>query len=149
MIPCHGSIRLIHGASLVAVKLSMGYETWQPIGCVVPYVISWSNYISGNSSRVVSYGRTWVGISTGFQRPLTVTLQSSNGRQMPAERVVQWDYEIVCGSMAENQCESCFVSMRRYIGHRQGVLWGCESICIDALPRVKWVRGSDFKSNVK
>ena len=34
-----------------------------------------------------------VGISTVFQRPLTVPLHSPNGRQMPAVRVVQGDCE--------------------------------------------------------
>ena len=45
---------------------------------------------------LVNYGLKWpVGISTIFQTPLTVLLQSPNDRQMPAVRAVQWDPETV------------------------------------------------------
>ena len=42
------------------------------------------------------YGLTWPqGISIVFQKPLTVTLQSPNGRHLPAIRAVQGDCETV------------------------------------------------------
>ena len=80
--------RLLHSPNLVTVPLSVGYETWPPIGCVVSNVIGW--YRLGNFSHAMHYGcMGYVGISTIFQRPYTVPFHSPNGRHLPAIRAVQ------------------------------------------------------------
>ena len=38
------SRRLLHSPSLVAIGLSVGYETWRPIGWHRVFVIGWSKY---------------------------------------------------------------------------------------------------------
>ena len=61
-----------------------------PNGWHHPFVIGWSKY----QLRLPDCGLMWpVGISTVFQRSLTVPLHSPNGRQMPAVRAVQGDCE--------------------------------------------------------
>ena len=88
--------RLLHSPSLVAIGLSVGYETWPPIGWHHAFVIGWSKYRLGLPSAPFHYGLTWpMGISTVFQTPVTVPLHSPNDRQMPAVRPVQWDCEMV------------------------------------------------------
>ena len=71
---CYGWwTRLLHSPSLVAVRPSVGYETWPPIGWRHPLVIGWSENRLGMSRIGKHYGFTWiVGISTGFLRALTV-----------------------------------------------------------------------------
>ena len=82
------SPRLLHSSSLVAVGLSVGYETWPPIGWHHAFVMGWSKYKLGLSSTPLHYWFTWpVGIPTVFQIPVTILLHSPNGRQMPADRV--------------------------------------------------------------
>ena len=94
---CHtdrAADRLLHTHSLVVVGLSVGYETWPPIGWQHPFVIGWSKYRLGLPSAPLRYGLIWpVGIPTVFQTPVTVPLHSPNGRQMPAIRAVQWDWK--------------------------------------------------------
>ena len=50
--------RLIHSPSLVAVGLSVGYETWPPIGWHHDFVIGWSKYRFGLPSAPLHYGLT-------------------------------------------------------------------------------------------
>ena len=76
--------RLLHSLSLVAIGLSVGKETWPPIGWHHPFVIGWSKYRLGLPSAPLHYGLMWpVGIPTLFQTPVTVPLHSPNGRQKP------------------------------------------------------------------
>ena len=71
--------RLLHSSNQAALGLSVGYETWSPIGCFVISVIGWSMYNPGNTSHQMHNGLTWpMGISIGFQTPLTVSLHSPN-----------------------------------------------------------------------
>ena len=88
--------------------------TWvDEIGCVACYVIGWCSYRLGKSWHAMHYGFMWmVGISTIFQRPLTVLLSSPNGRQMPAVRVVQGDCErVVCGCRERSSYSSKHVNI--------------------------------------
>ena len=79
---------LLHSPSMVALGLSVRYETWPPIGCFADSVIGWSIYSPGNTSHQMHYGLTWpVGISTGFQTPLTVSLHSLTAGKLPAVRL--------------------------------------------------------------
>ena len=74
--------RLLDSLSLVALGLSVGYETWPPIGWHHAFVIGWSKYRLGLLSSELHYGLTWpVGIPTVFHTPVTVPLHSPNGRQ--------------------------------------------------------------------
>ena len=72
---------------------------WESTGDRFPCgeVITWLIQIEiGNSSRVMHYWRTWtMGISTVFQKPPTVLLQSPYGRHSPVVRTVQGDCERV------------------------------------------------------
>ena len=96
LTPTLGSFRLLHSPSLMAVRLSVVYETWPPIGYHRAFVIGWSKYRLGMPSAQLRYGLTWpVGIPTIFQTPVTVPLHSPNGRQMPAIRAVQGGCERV------------------------------------------------------
>ena len=84
---------LLQSPSLVAVGLSVGYETWPPIGC---FMIGSSKDRLGLHSAPLHYGLTWpVGILTVFQTPVTVPLHCPNDRQLPAVRTVQGDCERV------------------------------------------------------
>ena len=75
-------LRLLHSPNLVAIGLSVGYETWPPIGWHHPFVIGWSKYSLGLPNAPLHYGLSWpVGILTVFQTPVTVPLHSPNGRQ--------------------------------------------------------------------
>ena len=88
--------RLLHSLSLVAVGLSVGYETWPPIGWNRPFEISWSTCRLELPCVPKHYRLTWsMGIYTVLQRPLTVPLHSPNGKQMPAVRAVKRDCERV------------------------------------------------------
>ena len=73
--------RLMHIPSLVALRLSLGCETWPPFDWYHPFVISWSRYKLGlpqpwglgadiTTKNFVQY----------FQRPLTVSLHRQNCR---------------------------------------------------------------------
>ena len=97
----HSSVKLLlHSPSLEAITLSVGYETWPPIGWHHPFVIVWSKYRLGLPSASLHYGLTWpVGIPTVFQTPVTVPLHCPNGRQLPTVRAVQWDGERVYSSV--------------------------------------------------
>ena len=87
--------RLLHSPSLVALGLSLGYETWPRIGWHQAFVIAWSKYRLGLPSAPLHYGLTWpVGIPTVFHTPVTISLDSPNGIK-PAIRVVQEDCERV------------------------------------------------------
>ena len=67
--------RLLHSPSLVAVGLSVWYETWPPIDWHHPFVIGWSKGRLELPSAPLHYGLTWpVGIPTVFQTPVTVPL---------------------------------------------------------------------------
>ena len=88
--------RLLHSPSLVAIGLSVRYETWPPIGRHHPFVIDWSKDRSGLPSAPLHYGPTWpVGIPTVFETPVTVPLRCPNGRQLRAVGAVQGDCEKV------------------------------------------------------
>ena len=64
--------RLLRSPIPVAI-LSIRYETWPPIGWHHPFVIGLSKY----SHSSLSCGLTWpVGMTTVFQRPLTMPLHS-------------------------------------------------------------------------
>ena len=77
--------RLLHSPSLVAIGLSVGYETWPLIGRHHPFVIGWSKDKLGLPSAPLHYGLTWpVGILIVFQTPVTVSLHCPNGRQATA-----------------------------------------------------------------
>ena len=67
------TIRLLHRPSLVATGLSVGYETWPPIGWNNAFMIVWCNYRLGLPSAPLHYGLMWpVGIPTVLQTPVTV-----------------------------------------------------------------------------
>ena len=51
--------RLLHNSSLVAIRLSVGYETWPPIGWHHPFVIGWFEYRLGLPSAPLHYGLIW------------------------------------------------------------------------------------------
>ena len=88
--------RLLHSLSLVAIGLSVGYETWPSIGWHHAFVIGWSRYRLGLPSTLLHYGLTWpVGIPNILQTPVRVPLLSPNGRHLPAVRTVQGDCERV------------------------------------------------------
>ena len=96
--PICGHCRLLHSHNLVALGLSVGYETWPPIGWHHPCMIRWSKYRLGFPRVPLHFGLTWpVWISTIFQRSLTVPLHSLNGRQIPAVSAVQGGCERVYG----------------------------------------------------
>ena len=62
------NFRLLHSPYLVVIGLSVGYETWPPIGWHHPFVIGSSKYRLGLSSAPLPYGLTWpVGIPTVFR----------------------------------------------------------------------------------
>ena len=74
--------RLLHSPSLVAIGLSVGYETWPPIGWHRAFVIAWSKYRLELPSGPLNFGLRWpVGIPTVFQTPVTVPFHSPNGSQ--------------------------------------------------------------------
>ena len=54
----HSSVSQLHSPSLVAIRLSVGYETWPPIGWHHPFVIGWSKYRLGLPSAPLHYGFT-------------------------------------------------------------------------------------------
>ena len=92
----HVPVRLLYSPSMVAIGLSVRYETWPLTGWHHAFVIGWSKYRLGLPSAPLHYGLMWpVGTPTIFQTPVTVPLHSPNGRQMPAIRAVQWDCERV------------------------------------------------------
>ena len=94
--------RLLHSPSLVAVGLSVGYETWPPIGWHHPIVIGWSEDRLGLPSAPLL---TWpVGIPTIFQTPVTAHLHCPNGR--PAVRAVQGNCERVYSSHSQIACRA-------------------------------------------
>ena len=51
--------RLLHSPSLVAIKLSVGYETRHPIGLHHAFEIGWSKYSLGLPSAPFYYGIKW------------------------------------------------------------------------------------------
>ena len=60
--------RPLRSPSLVAIRLSVVYETWSPIGWHQAFVIGWSRYRSGLPSAPLHYDITWpVGIPTVFR----------------------------------------------------------------------------------
>ena len=82
-VPMAVCCRLIHSPRLVVIGLSMGCETWPPIGWHHAFVIGWGKYRLGLHGAPLHYGLTWlVGITTVFYTPLTVPLHSPNGRQI-------------------------------------------------------------------
>ena len=86
------SSRLLHSHNLLAVALSVEHGTWPSVACVVSCMNGLSKY------WLVNYHIQCImnlGITTIFQRSLTVSLHSPNGRQMPAIRAVQGDCERV------------------------------------------------------
>ena len=92
--------RLLHSPSLLAIWLSVGYET----RLVSPFEIGWSKYSLGLPSAPLHYGLKWpVGIPTVFQTLAIVPLHCPDGRQVPAVRAVQGDCERVYG----HSCLSC------------------------------------------
>ena len=79
--PCgERHLRLLHSPSLVAIGLSVGYETWPPIGWHLPFVIGWSKDRLGLPSAPLHYGLKWpVGFPTAIQTSVTVLLHCPNG----------------------------------------------------------------------
>ena len=89
-------VRLLHSLIVVALGLSVEYETWPPIGWHHPFVISWSKYRLGlhNSQWL------WVHMTGGnfhcffrghWQSPCTALMAG----KLPAIRVVQGDCDRV------------------------------------------------------
>ena len=80
---------LLHSPSLMASRLSMGYETWTVIG--------WAVFTNDERSYVIvtmCYGIMWLGAcSILFQRPQTVCFKAQH--QTPVVRAVRRDWEIV------------------------------------------------------
>ena len=67
------TIRLLHSPRLVATGLSVGYETWPPIGWNNAFMIVWCKYRLGLPSAPLHYGLMWpVEIPTVLQTPVTV-----------------------------------------------------------------------------
>ena len=63
----HWNNRLLHSPSVVAIRLSVGYETWPLIGWHHPFVTGMSRYRLALLSAILQYGLTWpVGIPTVF-----------------------------------------------------------------------------------
>ena len=61
--------RLLHSPSLVALGLSVVYETWPPIVWNHPFVIGWIKYKSKLSHAALYFELTWlVGIPTVSQK---------------------------------------------------------------------------------
>ena len=88
----HVPVRLLHSPSLVAIGLSVRYETWPLTGWYHTFVIGWSKYRLGLPSAPLNYGLMWpVGTPTVFQTPVTVPLHTPNSR--PAVRAVQQDWK--------------------------------------------------------
>ena len=72
-------------------------------------MIAWSKYRLGNPSHAMYYGIMWpMGISTVFQRALTVPFHSPNSRHMPAVRAVQGDCERVYGDQEKCRLHQAF-----------------------------------------
>ena len=111
----HLNSRLLHSLNLVAIGLSVGYETRLPIGWHCAFVTGWSRYRLGLPSAPLHYGLTWpVGIPTVFQTLVTVPLHSPNGRQMPAVRAVQrglWNLHL---NPDNDKGVSCIVAHSRW-----------------------------------
>ena len=101
------SARLLLRPGLVIIGLSVGHETWPPIGWHHAFVIGWSIY----RKRLPS-----AHYITVFQTPVTVPLHSPNGRQTPAVRAVQWDCERVLSVSRGCQAACC-------AGDPRGVGW--------------------------
>ena len=76
--------RMLHGPSLVAIRLSVGYEAWPPIGWHHAFVIDWFKYRLGLPSALWAHATS--GNSHRFQIPVTIPLHHPTGRQMPAVR---------------------------------------------------------------
>ena len=88
--------RLLQSSILVSEGLSIRFETLPLIGWHHPFLIGWSKHWLGMPRVAMDCGVIWpVWLPTGFQRQLTVSLHSPNGRQMPAVRAVQGDRERV------------------------------------------------------
>ena len=86
--------RRLHITNLVVTWLSMGYETWLPIGRLHPFVVGWSKYRLGLPIASLHYEITWpVAIPTVYETPVTVPYHSPNGRQKTAVKAVQGDCE--------------------------------------------------------
>ena len=65
--PSWFTLRLLHSPILVALGLSVGYETWPPIGWHHPFVIGWCKYRPGLPRVAMHCGFMWlVGISIVF-----------------------------------------------------------------------------------
>ena len=63
----------ISSPNLMALGMSMGYETWPPIGCYHAFVIGWSKYRLGLPSVPLHCGLTsQADIPTTFQTSVTV-----------------------------------------------------------------------------
>ena len=123
--------RLLQSPSLVAVGLSVRYETWPPIGCHHPVVIGSSkcNIRLGmpQSQSVLCSGDRWKFLPSfnATDRGLTVSLHSTNSTKMPAVRAVQGDCETVLSGrpiVAEGHAYSHTTSMKS--AHR-----GSDIIC--------------------
>ena len=82
--------RLLHITSLVAIGLSVGYETWPPNDWHHAFVIGWFN-IDGDCfvPHCIMGSRDQWEFPPFFLTPLTVPLHSPNGRavQGDCERV--------------------------------------------------------------
>ena len=75
---------------------------------LVSSLCDWLVWIQmGKASSAMHCGLMWLlGISTVFQRPLTVSFHSFNGRQMPAVKAVQGDCETVHVIPADRSVDS-------------------------------------------
>ena len=83
--------RLLHSLSLVVLQLSVGYETWPPIGLHHPLWLAGLNI----GWDCISHNGLTSGNFHHFQRPLTVFLHSTNSRHLPAVGAVQGNCERV------------------------------------------------------
>ena len=89
--------RLLHSPHLVVIGLSVGHETWPPIGRHHPFVIGRSKYRLGLPSAPILL---WAHVTSGnrhcFQTAVTVPLHNpiAAGKCLP---VVQGDCEKVYG----------------------------------------------------
>ena len=80
-------VKLLHSPRLVVIELLVGFDTTPQIGCHQPYVIDCNKYRLRLSQSPWVVGRcNFLGISTVFQRPMTIFLHNPKEREMPAGR---------------------------------------------------------------
>ena len=73
----HWTHKLLHSLNLAVIGLSVGYETWPPIGWHHPIVIVWPKYKLGLPSDPLHYWLMWPGGFPPFFRPQWQSLCSA------------------------------------------------------------------------